>query len=106
GEEKFGFAQAVGGGTPKGAEIGSGVNFSPTDESFSWLQGVRYTFKGRVLVAAELFGNRPTQASAAQNGSPGEIVLTSESWLGREPTIEECRTELRGRRVSDPDNGC
>jgi len=105
GEERFGIAQAVGGGTPNGAQIGDGVNFSPTDDNFSWAQGVRYSFRGKMLVGVQIFGTSATQASAPERGNAGEVLLTSESWLGREPTIEECEAELRARNVSG-DNGC
>ncbi len=110
GEERFKIARPVGGGSPSGARIGPGDNFVATDEGFSWEQGVRYSFEGQLLV--NLFGSKATSESAADGASPGKLRLTSESWLGREVTEEECLTELRsrqgprGQRVEGPDNGC
>lgn len=107
--ERFSIARAENGGSPKGATVGPAANFVATDDDFSWLQGVRYSFRGQLFV--NLFGSRPTQASAASGGSPGEVKLTSESWLGREPTDEECGRELasrssNGNKPEEPDNGC
>ena len=108
--ERFSIARGENGGSPRGANIGQDTaNFVATDDDFSWLQGVRYSFRGQLFV--NLFGSRPTQASAASGASPGEVKLTSESWLGREPTAEECRRELatrssNGNRPEAPDNGC
>ncbi len=107
--ERFSIARGENGGSPKGAAIGPAANFVATDDDFSWLQGVRYSFRGQLFV--NLFGSRPTQASAASGASPGEVKLTSESWLGREPTDEECRQELasrssNGNKPEEPDNGC
>jgi hypothetical protein len=108
--ERFGIAKAETGGSPKGARIGADTaNFVATDENFSWLQGVRYSFRGQLFV--NLFGTKPTAASAASGALPGEVMLTSESWLGREPTDEECSQELATRssggiKLEEPDNGC
>jgi hypothetical protein len=108
--ERFAIAKPENVGSPKGARIGADtVNFVATDENFSWLQGVRYSFRGQLFV--NLFGTRPTAASAAPGGSPGDVKLTSESWLGREPTDEECSQELatrssNGNKPEAPDNGC
>ena len=108
--ERFAIARAENVGSPRGARIGNGANFVATDESFSWQQGVRYGFRGELFVS--LFGSTPTQASVAPGENPGTVKLTSESWLGREPTEEECREELNTRSsngirlVEGPDNGC
>lgn len=97
-------AQGVGGGNPTGAEIGPGSGYNPTDVANSWLQGVRYTYRSRLFV--RLFGSTP---NASANGpvrqEPGSVTLTSESWLGREPTVSECETEMRQLK-GQVDNGC
>ena len=69
----------------------------------SWRQGVRYSFKGRVFLMPLGKGN--ANASAAS-----EVKLTSEGFLGREPTFKECEAEM-GTLVPSPgkaifDNGC
>jgi len=108
GTERFpAIAQGVGGGDPVGAVVGPGTGYNPTDDANSWLQGVRYTFRSRLFVS--LFGSKPTANSTEPNGGgPGSVSLTSESWLGREPTVSECEAEmssLNGARGL-VDNGC
>ncbi|MGE4107015.1 MAG: hypothetical protein AB7F66_07340 [Bacteriovoracia bacterium] len=86
-----------------GAEVGFGKQ-GVTDKknrALSWQDGVRYTFRGR-LIRIPLGG---TTASA--------IELTSESWLGREPSFDECDQFLDALRGADGDsvgaifdNGC
>jgi hypothetical protein len=85
------------GSDPVGADIGPSQNpqFSATDRDLSWLQGVRYTFRSRLFI---LPMGRANAASSANM-----LTLTSESWLGREPTFSECTTDMAGR---DYDNGC
>jgi hypothetical protein len=96
--DRWGFiGQGTGGTDPVGADIGDSQNpaFSPTDRNFSWLQGVRYTFKSRLFL---LPLGRANAASSANM-----LTLVSESWLGREPTYTECTSALAG---GDYDNGC
>ena len=109
GTERYqGIAQGVGSGDPVGAQIGPGPGFVPTDDTNSWQQGVRYTFRSRLFV--NLLGSKPKPAQSVQGASqePGAVSLTSESWLGREPTESECQSEmsnLNGAR-GYYDNGC
>ncbi|MEK7689515.1 MAG: TadE family protein [Bdellovibrionota bacterium] len=82
----------------KGAEIGAHSQFSGTDRAKSWLEGVRYTFKSRLFLI-------PMGGNAS--GGPGlvnAVKLTSESWLGRETTYEECQTVMGKKGIYD--NGC
>jgi hypothetical protein len=103
GTERFkGIAQGTGGGNPTGAQIGPGPGYEPTNDANSWLQGVRYTFRSRLFVS--LFGSKPN-ASVTDRQEPGSVTLTSESWLGREPTASECAEEMR-RLKGEVDNGC
>lgn len=108
GTERFqSIAQGVGGGNPTGAQIGAGTGFDATDDAKSWLQGVRYTFRSRLFVS--LLGDKSDPASASATGPqlpPGVISLTSESWLSREPTEQECRDEVEGQKEGVLDNGC
>ena len=104
-------AQGVGGGEPVGAQIGPGPGYNPTDDANSWLQGVRYTFRSRLFV--KLFGSKPNPSTGALIGAgassePGSVSLTSESWLGREPTESECRDEMSSINGTRGllDNGC
>lgn len=80
-------ARGIGGGSITGAEVGPGKEFSPDDRRQSWMQGVRYTFRARVLgVRASTF------------------EMTSESWLGREPSEDRCLSALKPKW--ELDNGC
>ena len=113
-DERYSIADTDVGGDPRGAQVGDAPEMAGggrTDDSYSWLQGVRYSFRGKLFV--DIFGDKPTAASAptqSRRGSPGEVQLVSESWLGREPTREECHRELDGRKkfgdIAEPDNGC
>lgn len=85
--------------TVKGASIGGGPGFDPGNYDLSWMQGVRYTFRSRLFV---LPIGRP---GTPPNASSGQAVLTSESWLGRDPTYQECLATVRGLK-GQIDNGC
>ena len=87
------------GGTPAGIRIGGGPQFSAGDLSSSWMQGVRYTFKSRLFLI-------PLQRGQEGNSSAANsLTLSSESWLGREPTYDECFQNVRSM-VGIIDNGC
>ena len=90
-------ARGFGGGPVPGGEIGSGQNFDPHDYNLSWMEGVRYTFRSR------LFG-MPLGRASASDPKAGYLTLTSESWLGRSPTYEECRGAMKKEWLID--NGC
>lgn len=84
-----------GGDAVKGMEIvrlGDEVG----DTNLSWRQGVRYTFKGKLFALP---------GSGGRGAKPNELVLTSESWLGREPSEAECSQVMSSKRGLI-DNGC
>lgn len=62
----------------------------------SWQKGVRYVFRGRMFLVP-LAGFGPGQKNV------NDLTLTSESYLGREPTSLECESEM-GIKLWD--NGC
>lgn len=79
-----------------GAFVGKGPEFSDTDRDSSWLEGARYSFKSKVFLLP-----------VGKSELPGEekyLHLTSETWLGREPSEAECRGQLPVGAVID--NGC
>ncbi|MBC7691386.1 MAG: pilus assembly protein [Methylotenera sp.] len=90
-------AKGVEGGSPVGAKIGAGSQFSPTDRNLSWLQGVRYKFRGKLFMI-------PFAGSAKAGKEVNYLTLTSESWLGREPTTSECTRDMGQMGITD--NGC
>ncbi len=83
----------------KGASVGGGPTFDPGNYDLSWMQGVRYTFRSRLFVLP--IGRPGTSASA----STGQAVLTSESWLGRDPTYQDCLATMKQLK-GQIDNGC
>jgi hypothetical protein len=85
--------------TVKGSSIGGGPTFDPGNYDLSWMQGVRYTFRSRLFV---LPIGRP---GATPDASKGQAILTSESWLGRDPTYQECWDKMRSLKW-EIDNGC
>lgn len=85
--------------TVKGASVGGGPQFDPGDYDLSWMQGVRYTFRSRLFV---LPVGRPGTRPDAETG---QAVLTSESWLGRDPTYQDCLSVM-GQMKGQIDNGC
>ncbi|MBC7386612.1 MAG: pilus assembly protein [Cryobacterium sp.] len=85
--------------TVKGASIGGGPGFDPGNYDLSWMQGVRYTFRSRLFV---LPIGRPGSAPTA---AKGQAILTSESWLGRDPSYQECLSTM-GQMKGQIDNGC
>lgn len=102
GVEKYPFiAKGEGNGgsnVPGLITLGDGPNFDPANSSLSWMQGVRYRFKGK-LTSVPLGGGK--------EGSANFLTLTSESWLGRERSAQECQKALstiQGGVLYD--NGC
>jgi hypothetical protein len=83
----------------KGASIGGGPGFAETNYNLSWMQGVRYTFRSRLFVLP--IGRAGTRLSP----ETGQAILTSESWLGRDPTYRECLGAVQGLK-GQIDNGC
>jgi hypothetical protein len=90
-------AKAKDGDNPAGAFIGPGSNYDPSKRNSFWMQGVRYRFASRLFVLP---------LSGKVNGTQTKqlLQLTSESWLGREPTFEECMDKMQKDWVLD--NGC
>ena len=93
--------ESQGDGDVKGFTSSDHEKFNALDTSLSWMQGVRYTFKSRLFLIplGREGGNRGN--SSGGNG----IILQSESWLGREPSYDECKQEM-GRIKGIFDNGC
>ena len=87
-----GLGRAVGGSDVPGADFNDDARYSP-DPAFSWLQGVRYTFRSRLFMIP-----------VGGNASSQMITLTSESWLGREPNFQDCRSSMITEALID--NGC
>jgi hypothetical protein len=85
------------GGDPKGIQIGPGNEFQETDRDFSWEEGVRYTFTSKLFLIP---------MGGSQNPKVNSLTLTSESWLGKEPSYAECLGELQKRGKAIIDNGC
>lgn len=88
---------ASGGGIP-GLSFDA-PQFNAKDRNFSWLQGIRYDFKGRVLLM-------PIGTGSATKPGAASLSLTSESYLGRETSAEACRAEMQNRGGGIYDNGC
>lgn len=96
------FAQGFGSGQLAGVQVGPGQGFDETDYDLSWMQGVRYTFRSRLFL---LPLGKTTAGGANGLKGDGQLELTSESWLGREPTYKECATLMQGQSWKF-DNGC
>ena len=97
GQDRFpAIAKGVG---PFAAGIGSapvGATFDPNDRNSSWMQGVRYTFRSRLFLI-------PFAGSGKTTSDVNSLTLTSESWLGREPTYSDCSQMFSMGTI---DNGC
>ena len=92
-------AMGTGGGDPQGFNVDS-PEYVPGDRNLSWLQGVRYTFRSKLFLIP--LGGK---SKSAAGNSVNQVTLTSESWLLREPTEDECQTQL-GKVSGIYDNGC
>lgn len=88
----------IGGGDPTGF-LTQAAQFNPSDPDYSWMQGGRYTFKSRLFMI-------PLSVGGPSNGSVNSVTLTAESWLGREPTDQDCSTWMSKRNGAYFDNGC
>lgn len=102
-------AKGVGGsGDITGLDVGPGSNYKDGERTLSWMQGVRYTFKSRLFLIPFGGSSQGTGGGGANNvggKTANSVTLTSESWLGKEPSDEECQTEL-GKYDGIVDNGC
>lgn len=97
GQDRWPFLGQGEGGAPQGVKIGTAGEFDRYDPNSAWQEGVRYTFKTKLFFFG--LGGGP----ALEDG----LKLTSESWLGREPTHDECvdfLTNQTGGAIFD--NGC
>jgi hypothetical protein len=106
GVDKFpSIARGVG-GDPGGFEVDPPAEFNPTNRDFSWMQGVRYTFRSKLfLIPMAGTGQFGRQEKSSMGPQLNSLVLTSESWLGREPPDDECRNDM-GKNAWFFDNGC
>jgi hypothetical protein len=87
-------AKGIGDGDPVGVQIGPSAQFKDADSTFSWMQGVRYTFRSKLfLLPFAGAGKGMSQGPGTSNagGPPNTVTLTSESWLGRDPASDECQ---------------
>ena len=100
GVDKFpSIAKATGGSDPTGATIGEGAQFQQGNSSYSWQQGVQYTFKSNLFLIP-LAGTGQGTGGGSQTNT---LQLTAESWLGRSVSNAECASSMSG---SVYDNGC
>ncbi len=111
GEERLPlFVRGVGGQEVTGLQIDPPSQFNPRVRDFSWLEGVRYTFRSKLFTLPLGLG----ATSKVKNGGGGgrdssvnSVTLTSESWLGREPNYDECFGYMRQNfKTFFIDNGC
>ena len=112
GKEIFkGIAKGIGEGDLPGAFVGrsSRVALKGGDaRDKGWEQGATYKFAMKMYLIPMVAG--------AKKGKANQIILQSESWLGREPSEEECLSTLEYRKNSKSklekgssfiyDNGC
>lgn len=92
-------AKGIGGGDPTGFQLDP-APFSRYVRDLSWLEGVRYKFRGRLFVIPLAGIGR---GSADPNAN--SVTLTSESFLLREPSTEECQGFIE-KKNAIYDNGC
>mgnify|MGYP000331888638 CR=1 FL=1 len=102
GVDKFpSLAKGSGGGDPGGFQVDPPSQYSPTDSTLSWMQGVRYTFRSKLFVLPMAGSGK---AGASSGDTQNAVTLTSESWLGRDPSDDECRSDMGKKGILD--NGC
>ncbi|MBI2712239.1 MAG: pilus assembly protein [Bdellovibrio sp.] len=92
-----------GGGEVGGLSNDPPDNFQPHVRDFSWMQGVRYTFRSKVFVIP--LAGMGSAGKADTRPTVNTLTLTSESWLGRETSYMECQNEM-GKFSGLFDNGC
>lgn len=81
-----------------GAIVGKGPGFDPNVRDYSWIEGVQYSFHSKIFLPA-----------GGTTSDDNEITLTSEAWLGREPSYQECVDQLKSNAKGGAvlyDNGC
>jgi hypothetical protein len=83
-----------------GLDLGPGSLYREGSDDTLWMLGVRYTFTSKLFPIA--IGKLKGAGSAE---AKGEIELTSESWLGKEPSADECISAME--QINGIfDNGC
>lgn len=96
-------AKGVGGSDVGGFSVDAPPEYQADNRDYSWMQGVRYTFRSKLFIIP-LAGMGPAgKKDLAPNVN--SMTLTSESWLGREPSYMECQDEM-ARFSGLFDNGC
>ncbi|MBI2605486.1 MAG: pilus assembly protein [Deltaproteobacteria bacterium] len=63
----------------------------------NWEQGVTYAFKAKLYMMPVIRSNNPRHGNS--------ITLESQSWLGREPSEEDCGAQMQ-KKSGLVDNGC
>ena len=88
----------AGDGQVTGFYVDPPTQYKQFDKDLSWMEGVRYKFRSKVFLL-------PIGSNAGASSVKNSVTLQSESWLGREPTFEECKAYLKtvGGKF---DNGC
>ena len=72
----------------------------------SWMEGVRYTFRSKVFMMPLAGSSRsPSGTGATKKDATNSVTLTSESWLGKDPSAESCRAYMQ-KVKGLVDNGC
>jgi hypothetical protein len=97
-------AKGFGPGDPPGFQVDPPSEYVDGNPASSWLQGVRYTFNSKLFMIP-LAGLGKAGATSAAQATLNSVTLTSESWLGREPADNECRSDM-GNKNWFFDNGC
>jgi hypothetical protein len=85
--------------TPPGLSVKPPPQFVDGDRNFSWLQGVRYTFKSRLFLL-------PFGTSQGGSNSTNSVTFSSESWLLRDPSTADCVNYMGTVTKGFYDNGC
>lgn len=110
GKDRFGgVAKGSGDGEIPGSFVGASprVRLANTEaRNTAWEQGVTYKFKVKMYLLPMVPG--------AKRGRANEVELESQSWLGRDPSEEECLNSLVRRKTISGvgggdfiyDNGC
>ncbi len=84
----------LGAPVPEKMKVGAAENFSATDGDLMYLQGATFGFKFRMFYQPLIpLGSLPNP----------QLDLVSETWLGREPTTQECTSKMGAWLY---DNGC
>lgn len=112
GIDKFpSIAKANGQGVLPGFQAGPAKEFQQDDINYSWMQGVRYTFRSKIFLVP-LGKPKNNTAPALRKLPANTLELTAESWLGMEVTEFDCSGPQQmggggGRgRGWRTDNGC